>query len=57
MMKKYQDCKNWGSKLCHLTAEIKRDHWTAYPRAKEDMKKLLSICEKCSNYEKEVDEL
>ena len=56
-MKKYQDCKNWGSKLCHLTAEIKRDHWTAYPRAKEDMKKLLSICEKCSNYEKEVDEL
>jgi hypothetical protein len=57
MKKKYQNCKNWGSKLCDLTAEIKRDRWSAYPRAEGDMKNFLSICEKCLNYEKEVDEL
>ncbi len=56
-MKKYQDCKNWGFKLCDLSVEVTRDHWTAYPRAEKDMEKLLSICEKCRNYQKEADEL
>jgi hypothetical protein len=52
-MKRYQDCKNWGCKSCDLTVEVARGHWTAYPRAEEDMKKLSLICEKCLNYEKE----
>jgi hypothetical protein len=55
MMKRYQDCKNWGCKLCDLTVETKKDDWTIYPRAEEDMKKLLLICEKCSNYEKDTE--
>jgi hypothetical protein len=56
-MKRYQDCKNWGCKLCELTLEVRRDHWSAFPRTDEDMQKLPSICEKCSNYEREVGQL
>jgi hypothetical protein len=51
-MATYEDCENWGYKLCHPTVKHLFEPGEGYTACytTRDVEEALSICQKCPNY-------